>query len=159
MMKTVSRLLVFVLMFVGICCSLLGEDRRVKANANFGIIKQQRIDSLVVTYGLGADIPLGKRLIFSPEFQYWSLGFFLFNEKNSDALALGAILNLDANSFFMGGGFLWLPYGEISTTELLYKINAGYKGRHIKITAFMLSDFEPNSDDPIWLGASIGYVF
>jgi hypothetical protein len=159
MMKTVSGLLIGLCMVVGIQQLSGGEERSINVIASLGIIKQQRIDSLVVTYGLGADIPLGKWLIFSPEIQYWSLGFFLFNKRDSDAMALGSTLNLDAGSFFWGGGFLWLPHGEISSTEILYKINAGYKAVHLKITAYILSDFEPNSDDSIWLGASIGYVF
>jgi hypothetical protein len=159
MRKTFSGLLIMGLLTVGISRPALGDVRSVKVNLDLGIIKQKRSDSFIFAYGAGVDIPLGLRVIFSPEVQYWTEGFFLFGKKKEDQLILGAILNLDMDSFFMGGGLVWLPYGELLSTKSLIKINAGFRAKHIKISVYLLTDLKTRSDDYDCFGASIGYVF
>lgn len=159
MNKTLVGLLFAGVLALGCSGPASGEVISVQMNLGLGMIKTSPIDSLVCAYGAGVDIRVSRYVVFSPEVQYWTEDFFSFGGKKKDELVLGAMMNFGKDAFFLGVGRIWLPFGELTGVKALFKINVGYKIKHIRISLYLLSNLGWGQSSPDWFGGSIGYIF
>ena len=107
------------------------------------------------TFGLALDYRLGKNVTISPEVEVWTFRFYF----EAFILSPGLILNYQEGSFFIGAGLIYpVVISEYETADvgLFPKINAGFRGKNVKLTAYALSDWALSG---VVVGASIGYRF
>lgn len=109
------------------------------------------------TEGIEVDIQLGNYLMLSPEL---TLVMVKFDFKDF-FLYPAVILNFTPGPFFIGGGVtkgFYLGSGPSATTDVLLKLNTGLMSKNIKLTVYLISDFNTLFKD-MAVGASLGFRF
>jgi len=111
------------------------------------------------TAGMTVDIPLGNVLTLSPE------GYIVVHkfEFGSFIFAPAVMLNFNFNEFFVGAGVSkWFLLGDdiagSPSSDFSLKINAGFQGYTMRLTAFIFTPFD-DLFDSMAVGATIGFVF
>ena len=129
------------------------QDKKVEFSLNVGAMTiiggEYSLSGFAFTVSPQLDIRVAKRFAISPE-------AMLITVFSGSALLAGVLLNYVGNGFFVGGGaVVWIVEGA---SDLLPKLNIGYRGRHVKLTAYLITSpqalFETNL-----VGASVGYRF
>jgi len=128
---------------------------------NIGAItdKSFKFDPFLWTNGFTLDLYLSPRLSLSPE-----IFMVLHNfEFGAFILAPAVLLNIQTESFFLGGGVTkWWALGtEVSgapSSDVMCKLNFGLVGHDVKLTVFAVTPFQDFFRDT-WLGATFGIYF
>jgi hypothetical protein len=111
--------------------------------------------AVLLILGPQVDIHVTKGFMISPE------AMFLTDTEFTGVSALpGVIFNYLGNGFFAGAGVI-LPVSisdGLGAGNLLPKFNLGYRGRHVNLTAYLITSTEAMFSLNL-IGASIGYRF
>ncbi len=112
-------------------------------------------EGVLLTLSPQVDIHVAKGFMISPE------AMFLTNTSFSGVIALpGALLNFVGKGFFAGAGVVF-PVAitdGFGTGSLLPKLNIGYRGGHVNLTAYLITDTQALFSMNL-IGASLGYRF
>lgn len=113
-------------------------------------------DPFFWTAGLNLDINMGKHLMLSSEC------FVIIHEFEFDhtTLAPAVLLNFKFASLFVGGGVTkWWNVNDFSNpSDFMLKLNAGFRGRNLKLTAYLITDFDDLFEYNA-VGATLGFCF
>lgn len=135
------------------------QEKRVEFSLNAGAMTLIGGDisfaGVLLTLGPQVDIHVTKGFMISPE------AMFLTDTEFAGVAALpGVIFNYLGKGFFAGAGVI-LPVsisGGLGAGNLLPKFNLGYRGRHVNLTAYLITSTEAMFSLNL-VGASIGYRF
>jgi hypothetical protein len=130
------------------------QDKKVEFGLNLGFMTD--------FYGFGValspqvDIHVTKGFMISPE------AMVVTDFQFSGALLLpGVIFNYTGKGFFAGAGAvvpIFISGWWSGTGDLLPKLNIGYRGRHVSLTAYWLTSTAQLFSENL-AGATIGYRF
>jgi hypothetical protein len=137
------------------------KDRPVTVFLNAGLMLNGFIVPEELTFGLQADVHLGKLLMVCPEFNVWTNHFHF----HTLTYVPGATLNIKFGRFFAGvggvamkgGGYGGFGFGGVSTWVVRYKLNIGYRTQHFKL-ALAGIPFYPIEDGVAGV-LTVGYGF
>ena len=141
----------------------LAQDKKVEFSLNAGAMTDLgeggSFSDVLFTFAPQLDIHVTKGFMISPEIMLLMDKHFSFDPV---LLYPGVILNYTAKGGFFAGAGVVLPVGigdgDVDTGDLLPKINLGYRGPHVNVTAYLLTDtheiFQYNL-----IGLSLGYRF
>jgi hypothetical protein len=155
---------VLAVLMVGLAVGLgagqaFAQEKKVEFSLNAGAMTLLGGDisfaGVLLTLSPQVDIHVAKGFMISPE------AMFLTDVEFSGVIALpGVLLNYVGRGFFAGAGVVF-PVSisdGFGTGSLLPKLNLGYRGRHVNLTAYLITDtaalFSLNL-----IGASLGYRF
>ena len=138
------------------------QEKKVEFSLNLGVMtdlgSEGSFSEALFTFAPQVDFHVTRGFMISPEVMLITDDSFSF-----DPLLLypGVLLNFTSKGFFVGGGVV-LPVifwkDGTDTGDLLPKINIGYRGPHVNVTAYLLTDthefFKYNL-----VGLSAGYRF
>ncbi|MCP4221696.1 MAG: hypothetical protein GY765_44145 [bacterium] len=135
------------------------EKQEIDFFAHWGVVTDDSLSfsPFLWTAGVNIDIHLGDMLMLSPE------GFITCYKFEFDPfwLAPGVLLNIKMDSFFIGGGVTkWILIGDGYTvsTDVAFKMNAGFRSDRYKLTAFAVSAFD-NMFKDMQVGVTLGIRF
>ena len=154
-MKKIGILLItFCLIFAASSWNIKAKDNRMDLFVNGGIMTEFEFVNFACMIGFNLDIHVGDLLMLSSE------GYVGVNKFDFGNILIlpSVLLNLKFGSFFTGAGIAkWFDVsGDI--TDFLLKINAGFKKKHIKLTAFIVKRFDTLFSEMI-IGITFGYSF
>ena len=159
-----AMVMVVAVVFLGGSVALPGfsQEKKVEFSLNLGVMTNLDPDDsfsdLMFTFAPQVDFHVTRGFMISPEVMVITDDGFSF-----DPLLLypGVLLNYTSKSFFVGGGFV-LPVmfweDGTDTGDLLPKINIGYRGPHLNVTAYLLTDTHEFLKYNL-IGLSAGYRF
>lgn len=132
------------------------ETMTLSFNAGVHTDDSFSFDPFFWTAGLILDINMGDHLMLSPEC------FVIVHEFEFDytTLAPAVLLNFKFESLFVGGGITkWWNVNDFSNpSDFLLKLNAGFRGRNLKLAAYLITDFDDLFEDNV-VGATLGFYF
>ncbi len=153
-----------VLSVVGLVAGLgagraFAQDKKVEFSLNAGAMTtlggEISFAGVLLTLAPQVDIHVTKGFMVSPE------AMFLTDTEFSGVVALpGVLFNYLGKGFFAGAGVV-LPVsisGGLGAGTLLPKLNIGYRGRHVNLTAYLITSTEAMFSMNL-IGASLGYRF
>ena len=138
------------------------QDKKVEFSLNLSVLSSFSGEYGFENIGLGLipqlDIRLAKRFMISPEIM-----IFTDFEFGGVYVFPGLLLNYAGKGVFAGAG-ITLPMAinlgwwgaEVDPPGL--KVNIGYRGKHINLTAYLITTFQDMFADNL-IGAGIGYRF
>ena len=163
-MKRVTVTVVAVLLAAGLLAGpALAQDKKIEFSLNAGAMTDLgeggSFSDVLFTFAPQLDIHVTKGFMISPEIMLIMDKHFSFDPV---LLYPGVILNYTAKGGFFAGAGVVLPVGigdgHMDTGDLLPKINLGYRGSHVNVTAYLLTDtheiFQYNL-----IGLALGYRF
>jgi hypothetical protein len=130
------------------------QEKRVEFSLNAGVMIVS--EDIGVAFSPQLDIHVTKGFMISPE------AMVVTDFQFSGALLLpGVLFNYTGRGFFAGAGVVvpvfisdyWTGAGD-----LLPKLNIGYRGRHVNLTAYLLTSTARLFSENL-VGATIGYRF
>lgn len=135
------------------------QEKKVEFSLNAGAMTLVGGDisygTVLLTLSPQVDIHVAKGFMISPE------AMFLTDTEFSGVVALpGAIFNYVGKGFFAGAGVVF-PVSitdGFGTGSLLPKLNLGYRGGHVNLTAYLITDTSAMFSVNL-IGASLGYRF
>jgi len=135
------------------------QEKKVEFSLNAGVMTVLGGDisfgGVLLTLTPQVDIHIAKGFMISPE------AMFLTDTSFSGAVALpGAMFNYLGKGFFAGAGVVF-PVSitdGFGTGSLLPKLNIGYRGGHVNLTAYLITDTAAMFSVNL-IGASVGYRF
>jgi hypothetical protein len=135
------------------------QEKKVEFSLNAGAMTLIGGDisfaGVLLTLTPQVDIHIAKGFMISPE------AMFLTDIEFSGVVALpGVMFNYLGKGFFAGAGIVF-PVSitdGFGTGSLLPKVNLGYRGRHVNLTAYLITDTAAMFSINL-VGASIGYRF
>ncbi|UCC39291.1 MAG: hypothetical protein JSV96_16055 [Candidatus Aminicenantes bacterium] len=132
------------------------ETMSMSFNAGVHTDDSFSFDPFFWTAGLVLDINMGDYLMLSPEC-FVIVNKFEFGFTN---LAPAVLLNFRFESLFLGGGITkWWNVDDFSEpSDFMLKLNAGFKGRNLKLTAYLITGFEDFLENNL-VGATLGFYF
>lgn len=160
-MKKVSILvLAFVFVFAFGSRHLSAQVSEMDLYVNVGILTDDSFtfDPFFWSAGANMDIKFGRMLMFSPE---CDVIFKKFKFKRI-WLAPGAVLNVRYGLFFAGAGLRkWFKISKKGfNTDILMKINAGFKGHKYRLAAYLETPFDDFfGKNMVTFGATLGFKF
>lgn len=127
---------------------------------NFGIMTDDdfKFKPLMWTAGAELDFQFGDYLMLSPEVMLVGNKF----EFKEFILYPAAILNFTAGGFFIGGGVtkaFYIGSGHPDPSDFLLKLNAGFLGKSMKLTAYAITPFDNLFKKGMAVGATLGFRF
>lgn len=125
-----------------------------------GVLTDQHFtfDPFLWTVGANLDLNLGPVLMLSPECDVIVYKFHF----NPVWLAPAVTLNFRASAFYAGGGlgkFLVIGSGYTLSTDLLLKLNAGFKTDSFKLQAYLWTPLSDEAFSEMIYGATVGFGF
>jgi hypothetical protein len=151
---------IFVLLGILLVTSLQATDQ-MNFSINFGVMTDDTFsfDPILWTAGVTVDFHLTDLIAIAPEAMLVGYKF----EFKEFLLYPGVMLNITPEQFFVGIGLvkpIWITSGSgtIVSDEFALKLHAGYAGNGLKLTVFLLTDFN-NLFSSNLVGASIGFGF
>ena len=137
----------------------LAQEKKVEFSLNAGAMTLIGGDisfaGVLLTLTPQVDIHIAKGFMISPE------AMFLTDIEFSGVVALpGVMFNYLGKGFFAGAGIVF-PVSitdGFGTGSLLPKVNLGYRGRHVNLTAYLITDTAAMFSINL-VGASLGYRF
>jgi hypothetical protein len=120
--------------------------------------KNFSFDPFLWTIGANLDLNLGPILMISPECDVIVYKFSF----NPVWLAPAVTVNFRASGFYAGGGigkFLLIGSGYTLSSDLLLKLNAGFKTDSFKLQAYLWTPFSDEAFSDIVFGLTIGFGF
>jgi len=163
-MKKVFAVLLAMGLVVGLSVGqAFAQDKKVVFSLNLGAMTNLgsggSFNEVWFTFSAQADIHIVPAFAISPEVMAITDDSFSFSPL---LLYPGIILNyVSKGGLFVGAGAV-LPIvfweGESETGDLLPKINVGYRARHLKVTAYLITDTEELFESNL-IGLSLGYCF
>jgi hypothetical protein len=130
------------------------QEKRVEFSLNAGV--------MIVSEDIGmalspqVDIHVTKGFMISPE------AMIVTDFQFSGALLLpGVLFNYTSRGFFAGAGVvvpIFISDYWTGAGDLLPKLNIGYRGRHVNLTAYLLTSTARLFSENLF-GATIGYRF
>ena len=152
MKKIAVSFFTFFLFFSVFSQSLKAKDKGVNFLVNSGIMTEFEFVNFAWMIGFNLDIHFDNLLMLSPEC-YVGVNKFDFGNI---LIFPSVLLNFKFSSFFTGAGIAkWFDVSG-DTTDFLLKINAGFKNKHIKLTAFVVTRFD-NLFSEMIIGVTFGY--
>ncbi len=138
---------------------LKAGDKAMEIFLHGGIVTDDSLsfEPMLWTAGVNIDFHLGSMLMLSPEAMVVVYKF----EFDPIWIAPGCLLNVKLGSFFAGGGLTkWFLVGDGYTvsTDIALKLNAGFRGSNMKITAFAVMNFD-NMFSDMTVGATFAIGF
>lgn len=135
------------------------QEKKVEFSLNAGAMTLIGGDisfaGVLLTLTPQVDIHIAKGFMISPE------AMFLTDIEFSGVVALpGVMFNYLGKGFFAGAGIVF-PVSitdGFGTGSLLPKVNLGYRGRHVNLTAYLITDTAAMFSINL-VGASLGYRF
>jgi len=135
------------------------QEKKVEFSLNAGAMTTLGEDisfaGVLLTLTPQVDIHVAKGFMISPE------AMFLTDIEFSGVVALpGVMFNYLGKGFFAGAGVVF-PVSitdGFGTGSLLPKLNLGYRGGHVNLTAYLITDTAAMFSINL-VGASIGYRF
>lgn len=159
MIKVVMVVMAIIMVAAGGAGQAIAQDKKVELSLNAGAMTPLggniSFAGVLLTLGPQVDIHVTKGFMISPE------AMFLTDTEFSGFVALpGAMFNYLGNGFFVGGGVV-LPVAianGLGAGVLLPKLNIGYRGNHVSLTAYLITSTEAMFSMNL-IGASLGYRF
>ncbi|MGB8959771.1 MAG: hypothetical protein WCC00_12250 [Candidatus Aminicenantales bacterium] len=158
-----AMVMVVAVVFLGGLVALPGfsQEKKVEFSLNLGVATNLDPDDsfsdAMFTFAPQVDFHVTRGFMISPEVMVITDDSFSFHPL----LYPGVLLNYTSKSFFVGAGFV-LPVmfweGSPDTGDLLPKINIGYRGPHVNVTAYLLTDTHEFLKYNL-IGLSAGYRF
>ena len=162
MKKLTIFIMVFVLAFVFSTRNLKAQAEDIDLFVNAGILTgdEFKFDPFTWSGGVNLDVHLTGKFMLSPE---CNVIFQEFEFKNM-WLAPGVILNAKFDLFFAGAGISkWFKLaGNVGTTKLQLKINAGFRSAKYRVTVYLESPLDGDlffKKNSVIFGATIGMAF
>lgn len=139
------------------------QGKKVEFSLNLGAMTDLgeggSFSDVLFTFAPQVDIHLSKSFMISPEVMVITDDSFGFDPF---VLYPGVLLNFTAKGGFFAGAGVVLPVvfwdGETDTGDLLPKINLGYRGAHVNVTAYLLTNTDSIFQYNL-IGLSLGYRF
>ncbi|MCJ7487277.1 MAG: hypothetical protein MUQ25_14090 [Candidatus Aminicenantes bacterium] len=136
------------------------QDKKAEFSFNLGVMTYLEsagsFSGALFTITPQVDIHVTKGFMISPE------AMFLTDFHFSGVIGLpGVILNYTGDGFFIGAGVVVpvaISEGDAGVGNILPKLNIGYRGRHVNLTAYLITDIKRIFSDNL-VGASLGYRF
>jgi hypothetical protein len=163
-MKRITVTVVAVLLAAGLLAGpALAQGKKVEFSLNAGAMTDLgeggSFSDVLFTFAPQVDIPIARAFMISPEIMLLMDKTFSFDPV---ILYPGVILNYTTKGGFFAGAGVVLPVGigdgEMDTGDLLPKINLGYRGRHVKVTAYLLTNTQQIFQYNL-VGLGLGYLF
>lgn len=125
-----------------------------------GVITDQNLtfDPFLWTAGANLDLNLGPALMISPECDIIVYKFHF----DPIWLTPAVTVNFRAANLYIGGGlakFLIIGSGWTLSSDLLLKLNAGFKADTIKLQAYLLTPLSDEAFSEVLFGATFGFGF
>lgn len=140
MKRIVSVALAVGVVFLSGFGSAYAQDKKVEFSLNVGAMTVLGGDisfgAVLLTLTPQVDILVAKGFLISPEVM------FLTDTRFSGfAFLPGLVFNYLGNGFFVGGGAVVevSVVDDMGARALLPKLNIGYRGRHVKLTAYLIT--------------------
>jgi hypothetical protein len=135
------------------------QEKKVEFGLHAGVMtwleSGESFSGVLLTLSPQVDIHVTKGFMISPE------AMFLTDTHFSGLVALpGVMFNYTGRGFFAGAGVV-LPVaisGGLDAGTLLPKLNIGYRGPHVTLTAYLITSTEALFSENL-IGASLGYRF
>ncbi len=155
--KAILGILVFAVMAGGVFQQAQAQEKKVRFGLNAGALWFGDIeDEFLYTLGAAVDFRLGANFLISPEIDMWTYKFHF----EGFVLSPGLIVNYQPKSFFIGAGLIYpVLISEFEDAEfwsVLPKFNIGLRGKHLRLTAYAITDFQFSG---VIFGGSVGYIF
>jgi hypothetical protein len=154
MKKVVMAVMAIILVAAGGAGQAFGQDKKVEFSLNAGIMIVS--EDVAAALSPQVDIHVTKGFMISPEamiatdFQFTGAFVFpgvMFNYTGKGLFAgAGAVVPIMISDFWSGAG------------DLLPKLNIGYRGRHVNLTAYLITSTARLFSENL-VGATIGYRF
>ncbi len=132
----------------------------VKFGLNFGIATDDSLsfDPILWMAGLEVDVMFSDFIMLSPELHLYGYKF----EFKQFLLTPGVLLNLKVDPLFVGGGLVKgfvFGEGDSFSSDVALKLNAGFISDTIKLTAYLITDFDSLFKKGMLVGATFGLRF
>lgn len=163
-MKKLCVLLMLGILFLSFSAELKAEDGCAKEKGvdffvNVGAITDDSFsfDPFLWYLGTNLDIHFGKYLMLSPEVDVVTYKF----KFDTFWLQPAVLLNVKLRCFFVGAGigkYFLISGDDYVSTDVHLKLNAGFRGKHVRVRIFADMDFDSLFKDML-LGFQIGIGF
>jgi hypothetical protein len=160
-MKKVILMVLAVGLFAGATAEqALAQDKKTEFSLNLGVMSylggEGSLTGALLAISPQLDIHVTKGFMISPE------AMFITDFHFSAAIGFpGVILNYTGKGFFTGAGVVVpviIGEGYSGVGSILPKINIGFRGKKVNVTAYLITDTRRLFSDNL-VGATIGYRF